>query len=55
MSYFSEPYTGSKNKLKFALDLPNYATTSDLKNVAGVDTSNFAKMFDLPSLKSDLN
>ena len=31
MSYFPEPYTCSKNKIKCELDLPNYATKSDPK------------------------
>ena len=29
MSYFSEPYTHSKSKLKVELDLSNYATKSN--------------------------
>ena len=28
--------------MKFELDLPNYATKADFKNVTGVNTSNFA-------------
>ena len=30
MSYFPEPYTYSKNKIKVELDLSNYAIKSDL-------------------------
>ena len=41
ISYFSEPYTGSKNKIKIKLDLSNYETKSDLKNATSVDTSDF--------------
>ena len=55
MSYFTEPYTHSKNKIKFELDLSNYATKSDLKNASGVDTSGFAKKANLTSLKSDVD
>ena len=55
MSYFTEPYTHSKNKIKFELDLSNYATKSDLKNASGVDTSGFAKKANLSSLKSDVD
>ena len=29
MSYFPEPYTRSKNKIKVELGLPNYATKFD--------------------------
>ena len=39
MSYFPEPYTDSKNKLKVELDLYNYETKSDLTSATGVDTS----------------
>ena len=42
MSYFPEPHTHRKKK-EFELDLSNYATKSDLKNVTVVDTSDFAK------------
>ena len=31
MSYFPEPYTCSKNKIKCELDLSNHATKSDLR------------------------
>ena len=41
--------------MKFELDLSNYATKTDLKNVTGVDTSKFAKKIDLNNLKSDLD
>ena len=37
--------------VKVALDLPNYATKSDLKNATEVDTSFFAKKTDLANLK----
>ena len=38
MSYFLEPYTRSKDKIKVELDLSNNATKSVLKNVTGVYT-----------------
>ena len=52
MSYFPEPYTCSKNKLKIELDLSNYATKLDLKNATSIDTSVFIGNIDLASLKS---
>ena len=52
MSYLPEPYKCSKNKIKFELDLLNYATKSDLKSATGIDTWKSAKMTDLASLKS---
>ena len=39
-------------KMKVELELSNYATKSDLKNLASVDTSKFVKKVDLGSLKS---
>ena len=37
------------------LDLPNYATKSDLKKAAAVDTSDFAQNVDLATLKSNVD
>ena len=47
--YFPEPKS-SGGKVKFELDLSNYAAKADLKNTTGVDTSEFAKKVDLASL-----
>ena len=41
--------------VKGELDLSNYATKADLKNAAGVDTSDFAKKTVLANLKSYLD
>ena len=41
--------------MKVELDLCNYATKLDLKNVTGFDTSKFAKKVDLASLKSNVD
>ena len=35
--------------------MSNYETKADLKNATGVDTSKFAKKFDLASLKSNVD
>ena len=40
--YFAESHICSKSKIKVELDLSNYTTKSDLKNAAGVDTSQFS-------------
>ena len=50
--YFSEPKSLG-GRVKVELDLSNYATKTDLKNVTGADTSSFAKKTDLANLKSD--
>ena len=55
MSYFSGPYTRSKNKIKVELDLSNHATKSDLKYAISVDTSDFTEKADLASLKTTLD
>ena len=41
--YFPEPKSLG-GIVKVELDLSNYATKANLKNVAGVDTSKFAKL-----------
>ena len=53
MSCFPKPFTNKKMELE--LNLSNYATKSDLKNAAGVDTSQFAKKYDLTNLKSEID
>ena len=49
--YFPEPKSSRAN-LK---DLSNYTTKADLKNVKGVDISDFPKKTDLACLKSDVD
>ena len=41
--------------MKDELGLSDYGKKLDLKNVAGVDTSDFTKKIDLVNLKSDIN
>ena len=38
MSFFPEPYTPSKKKIKFELYLSNYATKTDFKKATGVNS-----------------
>ena len=52
--YFRKPKS-SGEKVKFELDLSNYATGADLKNITGVDTSKFVKNTDLANLKFDVS
>ena len=54
----SEYFPKSKSlgeRVKFKLDLSNYATKADLENSTGVDASKFAKKVDLASLKSEVD
>ena len=50
MSYYPEPYTPSKKKIKVELYLFNHGTKSDLKSTIGLDLSDFAKNTCLTSL-----
>ena len=51
--YFPEPkYSGGR--MKFKLDLSNYATKADFKNATGVDTANLVDTVDLANLKPDI-
>ena len=52
--YFPKPKSLGSN-VKVELYLYNYATKADLKNAAGVDTSDFAKKVALANLKSDVD
>ena len=52
--HFPEPKS-LRSRVKVELDLFNYVTKGDLKTATGVDTSKFAKTFDLASLKSNVD
>ena len=53
--YFPKPKSLGGN-VKVELNLSNYATKSDLKNVTGIDAiSDFAKKTELANLKSDVD
>ena len=52
--YFLKPKSLEAN-VKAELDLPNYATKTDLKNATKLDISDFAKKIDLGHLKSDVD
>ena len=52
--YFPEPRS-LERRVKVELDSSNYAAKTDLKNVTGVDMSNFAKKVDSANLKSDVD
>ena len=54
MSYYP-PYKSSSNNIKVELDLTNYATKADLKNITHVDVSSFASKTNLAALKTELH
>ena len=55
ISYFPKSHPDSRTKIKVELDFSNYATKSNLKGAAGIDTSKFAKEVNLSNWKSDIN
>ena len=42
MSTYYPPYKSSSSSIKVELDLTNYATKTDLKNITDTDVSSFA-------------
>ena len=53
--YFPKPFRSFGGNIKVKVDLSNYATKTDLKNVTHVDTSNFALQTNLASLKTEVD
>ena len=49
------PYKSSSNNVKVELDLTNYATKTDLKNISHVDVSSFASKTNLAALKTEVD
>ena len=54
MSYYL-PYKSSSNNVKVELDLTNYATKTDLKNITHVDVSSFASKTNSAALKTEVD
>ena len=55
MSQYYPPYRSSSNNIKVELDLVNYATKSDLKNITHVDVRSFASKTNLAALKTEVD
>ena len=53
--YFPKPYEPFGGDINVKVDLSNYATKTDLKNVTHVDTSTFALKTNLANLKTEVN
>ena len=53
-SQYFPPY-GSSNNIKIELDLANYATKDDVKNITHVDVSSYATKTNLAALKSEVD
>ena len=53
--YFPKPYEPFGRDINVKVDLSNYATKADIKNISHVDTSSFALKSNLASLKTEVD
>ena len=54
-SQYYPPHKSSANSIKVELDLANYATKDDVKNITQVDVSSYATKTNLAALKSEVD
>ena len=52
--YFPKPYEAFSRDTNVKIDLSNYATKVDIKNISHIDTSSFALKRNLANLKTEL-
>ena len=50
--YFQKPYEPFSGNINVKVDLSNYATKTDIKNIVHIDTSSFALKTNLASFKN---
>ena len=55
MSQYYPPYRSSSNNIKVELDLSNYATKDDVKNITHVDVRSYASKTNLAALKTEVD
>ena len=55
MSTYYPPSKSSSQNIKVVLDLTNYATKTDLKNITHVDVSSYASKTNLSALKCEVD
>ena len=53
--YFPKPFRSFGRNINVRVDLSNYATKIDLKNLTHIDTSSFALKTNLASLKTEVD
>ena len=53
--YFPKPYKPFGRDINVKVDLSNYATKADIKNISHVDTSGFALKTNLANLKTEVD
>ena len=52
---FPKPYEPFDGDINVKVDLSNYATKADIKNISHVDTSNFVLKTNLANLKTEVD
>ena len=55
MSTYYPPYKSSSSNVKVELDLTNYATKTDLKNITHLNVGSFASNTNLEALKTEVD
>ena len=53
--FLPKPFRSFGRNIKVKVDLSNYATKADIKNISHVDTSSFALKTNLATLKIEVN
>ena len=53
--YFPKPFRNFGGNINVKIDLSNYATNADIKNISHVDYSSFARKRNLASLKTEVD
>ena len=53
--YFSKPFEPFGEDMNVKVDLPNYATKADIKNISDIDNSSFTWKANLASLKTKVD
>ena len=53
--YFPKPFRSFGRNINAKVDLSNYATKADIKNISDVDTSRFALKTNLANLKTEID
>ena len=53
--YFPRPFRSFRRNINVKVDLSNYTTKTDIKNISPVDTSSFALKTNLANLKTKVD
>ena len=53
--YFPKPYEPFGEDINVKVDLSNYATKAEIKNILNIDTSSFALKSNLANLKAEVD